>query len=47
MGGTSEQKWRHAVDASIISDKGANGVQDWDDAQHRIAIEAELGKAKR
>ena len=39
MGGTPEQKWRHAVDASIISDKGANGVQDWTDAQHRIAVE--------
>jgi hypothetical protein len=46
MGGTSEQKLRHALGASIISDKGANGQQDWTDAQHRIAIEAALQAKK-
>lgn len=44
MGGTSRQKLAHALGASIKSDRGANGVQDWTDAQHRIAIEAELAR---
>jgi hypothetical protein len=47
VGGTPEAKLRHALAASIKSDKGANGVQDWTDAQHRIAIEAELTRRKR
>lgn len=42
MGGTGRQKLVHALAASIQSDRGANGVQDWTDAQHRVAIEAEL-----
>lgn len=46
MGGTNEQRMRHAVEASIISDKGMNGQQDWTDAQHRIAIETVLARRK-
>ena len=46
LGGSNEQKLRHASGASILSDKGANGRQDWTDAQHRIAIEAELYRSK-
>ena len=46
MGGTGEEKLRHALGASIIGDKGANGRQDWTDAQHRIAIEAEISRKK-
>jgi hypothetical protein len=46
MGGSGEQKLRHALGASILSDKGANGTQDWTDAQHRIAIEGVLGSRK-
>lgn len=42
IGGTNEQKLRHAIGASILSDKGVNGRQDWTDAQHRVAVEAEL-----
>lgn len=42
IGGTNEQKLKHAIGASILSDKGVNGRQDWTDAQHRVAVEAEL-----
>lgn len=41
---TSRQKLLHAHAASLQSDRGANGVQDWTDAQHRLAIEAELAR---
>ena len=46
MGGTPKQKLAHALGASIKSDRGANGMQDWTDAQHRIAVEAELSIRK-
>lgn len=44
LGGSSRQKLLSAVGASIMSDKGKNGRQDWTEAQHRVAIEAELRK---
>lgn len=46
LGGTGAEKLRHALGASIRADKDANGVQDWSDAQHRIAIEAALARRK-
>ena len=46
LGGSSEEKLRHAVGASVLFDKDANGRQDWSDAQHRVAIEAALARRK-
>lgn len=46
MGGDSRQKLAHALHASLTSDRGANGTQDWTEAQHRHAIEAELKRRK-
>lgn len=46
VGGTPQQKFAHALGASILSDKGTNGVQDWPESLHRIAIEAELHRLK-
>lgn len=46
VGGTSRQKLAHAIGASIKSDRGANGQQDWTDTQHRLAIEAELARRR-
>jgi len=42
MGGTSEEKLRHALGAAYKLDEGDNGKRDWSDAQIRIAIEAAL-----
>ena len=42
MGGTGEEKLRHALGASVRFDCDSNGQQDWTYAQHRIAIEAAL-----
>lgn len=47
MGGTSEEKLRHALGAARRLDEGDNGKRDWSDAQIRIAIEAELRRAHR
>lgn len=46
VGGSSRQKLAHAIGASIKSDRGANGQQDWTDTQHRLAIEAELARRR-
>lgn len=46
MGKTPEEKLRHAVGAAQRLDAGDNGKRDWSDAQIRIAIEAELQRAK-
>lgn len=42
MGGTNEEKLRHALGAAYKLDEGDNGKRDWSDAQIRIAIEAAL-----
>lgn len=42
MGGTNEEKLRHALGAAKRLDEGDNGTRDWSDAQIRIAIEAAL-----
>lgn len=42
VGGTSEEKLRHAIHAAQRLDAGDNGKRDYTDAQIRIAIEAEL-----
>lgn len=47
MGGTNEEKLRHAIGAAQRLDAGDNGKRDWSDAQIRIAIEAELSRADR
>ena len=44
MGGTSEEKLRHALGAARRLDEGDNGKRDWSDAQIRIAIEAAVKK---
>jgi len=46
MGKTPEEKLRHAVGAAQRLDAGDNGKRDWSDAQIRIAIEAEIQRAK-
>jgi hypothetical protein len=46
LGGSDEEKLRHALGACKQFDKDANGLQDWTDAQHRIAIEAALARRK-
>lgn len=47
MGGTGEEKLRHAIGAVQRNDAGDNGKRDWSDSQIRIAIEAELRRADR
>lgn len=42
IGGTSEEKLRHALGCFDRLDSGDNGKRDWTDAQARIFIEAEL-----
>lgn len=42
MGGTGEEKLRHAIGAAQRLDAGDNGKRDWSDSQIRIAIEAAL-----
>ena len=42
LGGTNEEKLRHALGAIERFDRDANGKQDWTPAQYRIAIEAAL-----
>lgn len=46
LGGTGAQKLLHACKASIKFDLDANGLQDWTDTQHRIAVEAAVAKLK-
>lgn len=43
---TPKDKLRAALDALRKLDEGDNGVRDWTDAEHRIAIEAVLGARK-
>lgn len=47
MGKTPEEKLKHAIGAAQRLDAGDNGKRDWTDAQLRIAIEAELQRAKQ
>lgn len=47
MGGTNEEKLRHAIGAAQRLDAGDNGKRDWSDAQIRIAIEAELMRGRK
>lgn len=47
LGGSAKEKLRHAAHASVLSDKGKNGRQDWTIQQHRVAIEAELSRSKK
>lgn len=42
MGGSNEEKLRHAVGCFDRLDQGDNGKRDWTDAQARIFIEAEI-----
>lgn len=46
MGGSPEEKLRHAVHAAQRLDAGDNGKRDWSDAQIRVAIEAEIARGK-
>lgn len=46
FGGTGPEKLRKALDALRALDAGDNGRRDWTDAQHRIAIEAAIARAK-
>ena len=47
MGKTPAEKLQHALGAAQRLDAGDNGKRDWTDAQLRIAIEAELQRAKQ
>ena len=47
MGGAPADRLRSAVEAAKRLDAGDNMVRDFSDAQLRIAIEAELGRATR
>jgi hypothetical protein len=47
MGKTPAEKLRHAVGAAQRLDAGDNGVRDYSDAQLRVAIEAEINRAKQ
>lgn len=42
LGGTSEEKLRHAYSCFVKLDEGDNGQRDWSDKDIRIFIEAEL-----
>ena len=42
LGGTSEEKLRHAWSCFVQLDEGDNGQRDWSDKDVRIFIEAEL-----
>lgn len=42
IGGTGEEKLRHALGCFDRLDAGDNGKRDWTDAQARIFIEAEI-----
>ncbi len=43
---TGKDKLRAALDALKKLDEGDNGVRDWSDAEHRIAIEAALRRGR-
>lgn len=46
LGASNDQKMRKACQVAIRLDEGDNGKRDWTDAQIRLAVEAELKKAK-
>lgn len=47
MGGDAKAKLRTALEACKLRDAGDNGKRDWTDAEHRIAIEAAVGRLKK